>query len=169
MEHMRFAWSNGEGTIIRSLWMIFAFIVDAAMWSKLGIPLVLVLGLVTSSSAAEVQGSDPDPLTVVKRFFEATTAGAIDRAMVLVGDDPVFVNTQGVEGRGQDAMLRFAQTLVRENAKIDIITARVEGNKVIWRNTLTTFFYQKLGVTPIEVNYRGKVSRVYFRADGGFR
>lgn len=121
------------------------------MWSKLGIPLVLLLGLVTSSSTAEAQGS-PDPLTVVKGFFAATNAGAIDRAMALVGDDPVFVNTQGVEGRGRDAMLRFAQALVRENAKIDIITARVEGNRVIWRNNLTTPFYEKLGVAPIEVN-----------------
>jgi hypothetical protein len=93
------------------------------MWSKLGIPLVLVLGFVTSSSAAEAQGSDPDPLTVVKGFFAA------DRAMALVGDDPVFINTQGVEGRGQDAMLRFAQALVRENAKIDIITAELKETK----------------------------------------
>lgn len=122
------------------------------MWSKLGIPLVIVLGLVTNSSAAEAQGSDPDPLTVVKGFFAATNTGAIDRAMALVGDDPVFTNTQGVEGRGRDAMLRFAQALVRENAKIDIITARVEGNKVIWRNALTTPFYEKLGVAPIEEN-----------------
>jgi hypothetical protein len=46
----------------------------------------------------------------------------------LVGD-PVFINTQGVESRGQDAMLRFAQALVRENAKIDIITAELKETK----------------------------------------
>ena len=120
------------------------------MWSKVGIPLVLALGLITGSSAAKAQGNDP--LTIVKGFFAATNAGDTDRAMALVGDDPIFVNTQGAEGRGRDAMLRFAQALVRENAKIDIITARVEGNKVIWRNNLTTSFYEKLGVAPIEVN-----------------
>ena len=76
-------------------------------------------------------------MTIVKGFFAATNAGDIDRALALVGEDLTFVNTQGVEGRGLDAMLRFAQALVRENAKIDIITTRVEGNKVIWRNNLT--------------------------------
>lgn len=120
------------------------------MWSKVGIPLALALGLVTGPSAVKAQGADP--LTIVRGFFAATNAGDTDRAMARVGDDPIFVNTQGVEGRGRDAMLRFAQALVRENAKIDIITARVEGNKVIWRNSLTTSFYERLGVAPIEVN-----------------
>ena len=48
-------------------------------------------------------------------------------------------------------MRRFAQALVRENARIEITTARVDGNKVVWRNNLTTSFYEKLGIAPIEV------------------
>ena len=131
------------------------------MSSKLTIALVTALGLVIGSEAMKAEGVDP--LTVVQGFFAATNAGDADRAMALVGDDPVFVSTQGIEGRGRDAMQRFAQTLVRENAKIEITTARVEGNKVIWRNNLTTPFYEKLGVAPIEVNAwmvveRGKIN-----------
>jgi hypothetical protein len=120
------------------------------MSSELKIALVPLLGLVIGSSAMKAEGVDP--LSVVQGFFAATNAGDADRAMALVGDDPVFVSTQGIEGRGRDAMQRFAQTLVRENAKIEITTARVEGTKVIWRNNLTTPFYEKLGVAPIDVN-----------------
>ena len=120
------------------------------MWSKVNIALVPALGLVISSSATKAEGVDP--LAVVKAFFAATNAGDANRAMALVGDDPTFVSTQGIEGRGRGAMQRFAEALVRENAKIEITTARVDGNKVIWRNNLTTPFYEKLGVAPIEVN-----------------
>jgi ketosteroid isomerase-like protein len=94
---------------------------------------VHALALVTGFSATQAQGIDP--LAVVKGFFAATNAGDADRAMALVGDDPVFVSTQGIERRGRSAMQGFAEALVRENAKIEITTARVDGNKVIWRNT----------------------------------
>ncbi len=77
------------------------------MSSKLKIALVPALGLLIGTSAMNAE--EVDPLTVVKGFFAATNAGQADRAMALVGDDPVFVSTQGIEGRGRDAMQRFAQ------------------------------------------------------------
>jgi ketosteroid isomerase-like protein len=117
---------------------------------KMTFALVHALAFLTGFSATLAQGIDP--LAVVKRFFAATNAGDADRAMALVGDDPVFVSTQGIERRGRSAMQGFAEALVRENAKIEITTVRVDGNKVIWRNNLTTPSYQKLGVAPIEVN-----------------
>ena len=121
----------------------------AAIRPMMKIGLVFALALVTHSSAAKAE--EGDPLAVVNGFFAATNAGDAEGAMALVGDDPVFVSTQGIEGRGRDAMRRFAQALVRENARIEITTARVDGNKVVWRNNLTTSFYEKLGIAPIEV------------------
>jgi membrane-associated protease RseP (regulator of RpoE activity) len=115
---------------------------------RLVVAIVAVVGL---AHLAAGQSPQADPVSVLKRLFEARNSADSDAAAALFDRDGVIVNVVGTRFAGRDDIGRFMQTTAAQKGKYDLQQVRLAGEIVTWTDLVTNPLYEKLGIAPVQV------------------
>lgn len=97
-----------------------------------------------------------DPLSVVQRLMEAERAANLDAALSLFAPGASITNVAGRRVSGQE-LKDFVDADLWLNDEFPLESPQVRGNAVSWTRSVTTGFYEQLGVAPIKFSFRAVV------------
>lgn len=109
------------------------------------------LAIAGSPNLAAAEDTQPDPVSVVKRLFEARNSANSDAAAALFAVDGEIVNVVGARFSGMDAIRRFMAGGIAQKGQYALQDIGSEGAVVRWTDLVTNDLYRKLQIAPVEV------------------
>jgi hypothetical protein len=107
-----------------------------------------VVGSPNSTAAEDVQS---EPVSVIKRLFEARNAGDADAAGGLFAADGEIINVVGSRFAGRDDIRKFMVAGIAQKGRYDLEEIRSVEGTVTWTDLVTNPLYEKLGIAPVQV------------------
>jgi hypothetical protein len=112
---------------------------------------VAIFAVVGLAHLAAAQTPQSDPVSVLKRLFEARNFADPAAAAALFDRDSVIVNVVGTRFAGRDDIRRFMATSTAQKGKYDLEQVSLAGDIVTWTDLVTNPLYEKLGIAPVQV------------------
>jgi hypothetical protein len=115
--------------------------------------LIPILLLIAVSPSHALDARHPDPASVVAAAFAAQDVGNVDAAMAFYTDDALITNTRGkVASSGKEGVRRFHETNRAANVQFSLgSNPTIDGNKITTLTTTTIEFFEKVGLSSVEV------------------
>jgi hypothetical protein len=112
-----------------------------------------VLLLISGHPSQALDARRPDPLPVVAAAFAAQNVGNVDAATAFYSDNAVITNTRGKPMQdGKVGVRHFHEANHAANVQFSLgSNPVVDGNKVTTRTTTTIEFFEKVGLSSVEV------------------
>jgi membrane-associated protease RseP (regulator of RpoE activity) len=112
---------------------------------------VAVFAIVGLAHLAAAQTPQSDPVSVLKRLFEARNSADSEAAAALFDRDGVIVNVVGTRFAGRDDIRRFMETAAAQKGTYDLEQVSLAGEILTWTDLVTNPVYEKLGIAPVQV------------------
>jgi hypothetical protein len=113
--------------------------------------IVAIFAIVGLAHWAAAQTPQSDPVSVLKRLFEARNSADSDAAAALFDRAGVIVNVVGTRFAGRDEIRRFLETTAAQKGRYDLEQVNFAGEIVTWTDLVTNPLYEKLGIAPVQV------------------
>jgi len=119
--------------------------------SRLIVAVAVAIAIAGSPSWAAAEDAQFEPVSVIKRLFEARNSANPDAAAALFAVNGEIVNVVGARFSGMDAIRRFMAGGIGQNARYDLHDIKSDGDVVRWTDFVTNDVYRKLDIAPVEV------------------
>ena len=119
----------------------------SALWR---IVLLTLVFAVSSLSSTQVQGADAE--SVLKAREAALIAGDLDTVLGLFAEDAVVVSSSGRLLIGKEQVKVWVQDQIDRRQREEAGARDAQGNKLSWSGKVYRDDWQKLGVSPLDVN-----------------
>jgi len=110
-----------------------------------------VLAVVGSTNSTAAEEAQSDPVSVVKRLFDARNSGNSDAAVGLFAADGEIINVVGARFAGRDEIKKFMAAGIAQKGRYDLEEIGSVGGTVTWTDLVTNPLYEKLGISPVQV------------------
>jgi hypothetical protein len=116
-------------------------------------PLITILLLIAASPSHALDARHPDPLSVVAAAFAAQNVGNVDAATAFYADDAQITNTRGKAlPSGKEGVRHFHEANRAANVQFSLgANPTIEGNKITTLTTTTIEFFEKVGLSSVEI------------------
>ena len=118
---------------------------------RLIVALTGALAIASLPKLAAAEDAQPDPVSVMKRLFEARNSANPDAAAALFAVNAEVVNAVGARLAGMEAIRRFMAGGIAQKGRYEVQDIRYEGGVVRWSDLVTNDVYRKLEIAPVEV------------------
>lgn len=118
-----------------------------ALWKA-----VLAIYILAVSSLSGAAAQNPDAETVLRAREAALAAGDFDAVLGLFADDAVVVSSSGRLLIGKEQVKVWVQDQIERRQREEAGARSVQGNKLSWAGKVYREDWQKLGVSPLDVN-----------------
>lgn len=118
---------------------------------RLIVAFTAVLAVLNSTNLTAAEEAQSDPVSVVKRLFEARNSANSDAAVGLFAVDGEIINVVGARFAGRDDIKKFITAGIAQKGRYDLEEIGSVGGTVTWTDLVTNPLYEKLGISPEQV------------------
>src|SRR5437660_11061496 len=99
---------------------------------RLIVAFTAVLAVVSAMNSIAAEQAQSDPVSVIKRLFEARNSGNADAAVELFAVDGEIINVVGTRFIGRDEIRKFLAAGIAQKGRYDLEEIRSAGGTVTW-------------------------------------
>jgi SnoaL-like domain len=118
---------------------------------RLIVAFTAALAVFGSAKSAVAEDGQSDPVTVIKRLFEARNSGNAEAAAALFAADGEVVNIVGRKFAGRHDINAFMAAGIAQKGRYELEEVDAQGGTVTWTDLVTNVLYEKLEIAPVRV------------------